>query len=183
MKFRTLKQELKYDESQALDFRDIRRILDQRGGKSHGLRAGYVDLESAKGAYTMERFLPAGHNACCVLLTTTLGGGTQRHWTSLVRNSKGIFFFDSLDLGNAMLTKILQDRGKFVNFLQKIGAKSHNKKLQASHKLIRTCGLHTAVRVFCWQMSNSEYIRYLLSATNCMSPDQLVALMTIIGHL
>ena len=183
MKFRTLKQELKYDESQALDFRDIRRILDQRGGKSHGLRAGYVDLESAKGAYTMERFLPAGHNACCVLLTTTLGGGTQRHWTSLVRNSKGVFFFDSLDLGNAMLTKILQDGGKFVNFLQKIGAKSHNKKLQASHKLIRTCGLHTAVRVFCWQMSNSEYIRYLLSATNCMSPDQLVALMTIIGHL
>lgn len=182
MKFKTLKQELRYDESQALDFRDIRRILDQRGGKSHGLRAGYVDLESVKGSYTLERFLPRTHNACLVLLTTRMGGSLQRHWTALLRNSKGIFFFDSLDLKGPMLSKILGDRGKFASFLKSIRANTTNKKLQASHKMVRTCGLHAAVRVFCWQMSNAEYIRYLLSATNCVSPDKLVALMTIIGH-
>lgn len=183
MRFKTLKQELRYDESQALDFRDIRRILDQRGGKSHGLRAGYVDLESVKGAYTLDRFLPRGHNACCVLLSTRLGGGVQRHWTALLRNSKGIFFFDSLDLKPPMLSKILDDGGKFTAFLKKIKANTSNKKLQQNHKMVRTCGLHVAVRVFCWQMSNAQYLKYLLSATNCVSPDKLVALMTIIGHL
>ena len=183
MRFKTLKQELRYDESQALDFRDIRRILDQRGGKSHGLKAGYVDLESVKGEYTMERFLPGGHNACCVLLSTRIGGSIQRHWTALLRNAKGLFFFDSMNLGIPMLTKILEDNGKFVNFLKKNKASVFNKKLQASHNMVRTCGLHVAVRVFCWQMSNPEYYRYLLSATNCVSPDKLVALMTIIGHL
>ena len=183
MRFKTLKQELKYDESQPLDFRDIRRILDQRGGKSDGLRAGYVDLESVKGAYTLDRFLPKGHNVCCVLLSTRLGGSVQRHWTALLRNGRGLFWFDSMNLGPAMLTRILEDGGKFVTFLRKNHVKMSNKKLQASHNLIRTCGLHVAVRVFCWQMSNAEYYRYLLSATNCVSPDKLVALMTIIGHL
>lgn len=181
--FRTLRQELKYDESQALDFRDIRRILDRRGGKSHGLRAGYVDLESVRGEYTLERFLPSGHNACCILLSAHLGGNVQRHWTSLVRNSKGLFFFDSLNLGSPMLSRILDDDGKFSQFLKKHKVVFNHKKVQASHKLVRTCGLHTAVRVFCYKMSNSQYLHWLLSATSCMSPDQLVALMTIIGHL
>ena len=183
VKFRTLKQELRWDESQALDFRDIRRILDQRGGKSDGLKAGYVDLESVKGEYTLDRFLPRGHNACCVLLSTRLGGGVQRHWTALLRNSKGVFFFDSLDLKAVTLSKILEDDGKFVRFLKSVGANMVNKKLQESHKMVRTCGLHVVVRVFCWQMSNAQYLQYLLSATNCVSPDKLVALMTIIGHL
>ena len=183
VRFRTLKQELRWDESQALDFRVIRRILDQRGGKSDGLKAGYVDLERVKGEYTLDRFLPRGHTVCCVLLSTRLGGGVQRHWTALLRNSKGVFFFDSLDLKPVMLSKILEDGGKFVRFLKKVGANMVNKKLQQSHKMVRTCGLHVVVRVFCWQMSNAQYIQYLLSATNCVSPDKLVALMTIIGHL
>ena len=183
MKFRTLAQELKWDESDPLDFRDIRRIIDNRGGKAHGLRAGYVDLESVKGEYTEKRFLPAGHNCCCILLTAHLGGKIQRHWVSLVRNGKGLWFFDSLALGPPMLTRILGDKGKFASFLKKIGAKMNSKKVQASHKLIKTCGLHTAVRVFCWQMSNHEYLQYLLSMTNCLTPDKLVALLTIIGHL
>ena len=183
MKFRTLRQELKYDESQPLDFRDIRRLLDKRGGKSNNLRAGYVDLESVKGDYHIERFLPRGHNACCVLLTANLGGTTQRHWTCLIRNKGGLFFFDSLRLGFAMLSKILDDGGKFANFLRKHNASYNTKKLQASHKLVRTCGLHTAVRLFCFQMTNAEYQNWILSATSCMNPDQLVGLMTIIGHL
>lgn len=183
MKFKTLAQELKWDESQALDFRDIRRILESRGGKSHGLRAGYVDLESVRGKYTLERFLPKGHNACCILLTAKIGAGTQRHWTSLVRNSKGLFFFDSLNLGYGMLGQILGDNGKFVRFLKKTNAKLNSKKIQKNHRQVRTCGLHTAVRIFCWQMSNSQYLQYLLSMANCLDPDQLVAMLTIIGHL
>ena len=181
MKFRTLRQELKWDESQALDFRDIRRIIDNRGGKAHGLRAGYVDLESVKGKYDLKRFLPAGHNSCCILLSAHLGGAVQRHWVSLVRNSKGLFFFDSLKLGLPMLARILDDNGKFSNFLRTHNAKMNTKKVQASHKLVRTCGLHTAVRIFCWEMSNTEYLQYILSMN--MSADQLVALLTIIGHL
>jgi len=183
MKFRTLREELKWDESKALDFRDIRRIIDNRGGKSHGLRAGYVDLETVKGEYTLKRFLPAGHNCCCILLSAHLGGGVQRHWVSLVRNGKGLFFFDSLSLGLPMLSRILDDGGKFSRFLKKEGAKLNPKKIQASHKLVKTCGLHTAVRIFCWEMSNAEYLNYILSMTKCLNPDQLVAMLTIIGHL
>ena len=183
MKFKTLSQELKWDESNPLDFRDIRRIIDNRGGKAHGLRAGYVDLESVKGPYTEKRFLPSGHNAACILMTAHMGGKLQRHWVSLIRNGKGTFFFDSLALGFPMITRILNDGGKFVKFLKKMKVKTNTKAIQASHKLIRTCGLHTAVRVFCWQMSNTEYLRYLLSMGNCLNPDKLVALLTIIGHL
>ena len=183
MKFKTLSQELKWDESDPLDFRDIRRIIDNRGGKAHGLRAGYVDLESVKGPYTEKRFLPSGHNSVCILMTAHMGGKVQRHWVSLIRNGKGIFFFDSLALGFPMITRILNDNGKFVSFLRKLRVKANSKKIQASHKLIRTCGLHTAVRVFCWQMSNTEYLQYLLSMANCLNPDKLVALLTVIGHL
>jgi len=183
MRFRTLRQELKYDESQPLDFRDIRRLLDKRGGKSHGLKAGYVDLESVKGEYHLDRFLPRGHNACCILLSANLGGSVQRHWTSIVRNKGGLFFFDSLKLGYAMLSKILADGGKFSKFLKKHNIQYNSKKVQANHKLVRTCGLHTAVRLFCYQMTNAEYLSWLLSATSCMNPDQLVGLLTIIGHL
>ena len=183
MKFRTLAQELKWDESEALDFRDIRRIIDNRGGKAHGLRAGYVDLESVRGDYTEKRFLPPGHNSCCILLSAKIGGNVQRHWVSLIRNSKGTFFFDSLSLGLPMLSRILDDKGKFVKFLKKIGAKLNTKKIQTSHKLVRTCGLHTAVRIFCWKMTNAEYLNYILSMARCLNPDQLVALLTIIGHL
>ena len=183
MKFKTLAQELKWDESVALDFRDIRRILDSRGGKAHGLLAGYVDLESVRGPLTIERFLPKGHNSCAILLTAQLGGSTQRHWTSLMRNKKGLFFFDSLSLGLPVLSQILQDKGKFAKFLSKSGARMNTKKIQKNHKLVRTCGLHAAVRLFCWKMSNSEYLGYLLSMANCLNPDQLVALLTIIGHL
>ncbi len=183
MKFKTLSQELKWDESNALDFRDIRRIIDNRGGKAHGLRAGYVDLESVKGPYTERRFLPSGDNGARRLMTAHMGGKMQRHAVSLIRNGKGTFFFDSLALGFPMITRILNDGGKFVNFLKKMKVKTNGKAIHASHKLIRTCGLHTAVRVFCWQMSNTEYLRYLLSMGNCLSPDKLVALLTIIGHL
>jgi len=182
MRFRTLRQELKYDESNSLDFRDIRRILDQRGGKSHGLRAGYVDLESVHGKLTLERFLPKGHNACCVLLTAHLGGTAQRHWTVLLRNGKGLFFFDSLALG-PMLSQILDDNGNFWKFLKRAGAKMNKRPTQKSKRMVRTCGLHAAVRLFCWKMSNAEYRRWLMSATSCMDADQLVALMTIVGHL
>jgi len=182
MKFKTLAQELKWDESQALDFSDIRRILDQRGGKSHHLRSGYVDLESVKGPFTLERFLPRSNNSCCILLTANIGG-VQRHWVSLMRNKKGLFFFDSLALGLPMLSKILNDGGKFANFLKKSKAKMNTKKVQQNHKLVRTCGLHTAVRLFCHQMSNSEYLQYILSMASCLDPDRLVALLTIIGHL
>ena len=183
MKFKTLAEELRWDESVALDFRDIRRILDNSGGKAHGLKAGYVDLESVRGPYDLKRFLPSPHNSCAILLTAELGGRMQRHWVSLVRNSKGIFFFDSLNLGLPTLTKLLDDRGKFSSFLKKIGAKISNKKIQASHKKVKTCGLHTAVRLFCWQMSNASYYQYLLSMTNCIPADTLVALLTVIGHL
>ena len=182
MKFKTLAQELKWDESQALDFSDIRRILDQRGGKAHHMRCGYVDLESVHGKLSLDRFLPRGNNCCCILLTAHLGG-VQRHWTSLMRNRRGLFFFDSLALGLPMLSKILNDGGKFAKFLKSVGAKMNTKKLQQNHHMIRTCGLHTAVRLFCHQMSNTEYLQYILSMTNCLEPDRLVALLTIIGHL
>ena len=82
-----------------------------------------------------------------------------------------------------MLSRILDDKGKFVKFLKKIGAKLNTKKIQTSHKLVRTCGLHTAVRIFCWKMTNAEYLNYILSMARCLNPDQLVALLTIIGHL
>ncbi len=183
MKFKTLAQELKWDESQSLDFSDIRRILDMSGGKAHHLRCGYVDLESVHTKLTLDRFLPRGNNSCAILLTASIGGAPQRHWTTLIRNKKGLFFFDSLNLGFPVLSTILGDGGKFVKFLKKIGVKANTRKMQKNHKQIRTCGLHSAVRLFCHEMSNIEYTRYILSLANCLDPDQVVSLLTIIGHL
>ena len=180
---RTLNTDLRWDESQALDFSEIKRILDSRGGQAKGLRCGYVDLESVHGKYDLPRFLPAAHNSCAILLTTRITHNIQRHWVCLLRNTKGVFFFDSLNLGYAMLTKILDDSGKFVSFLKNIRAKPNTNKLQSSAKMIRTCGLWTAVRIWCWKMSNPSFHHYITNAPSCLRPDQTVALMTMIGHI
>ena len=180
---RTLTTDMRWDESQALDFSEIKRILDSRGGQAKGLRCGYVDLESVHGKFDLPRFLPAQHNTCAILLTTRITGPIQRHWVSLCRNPKGVFFFDSLNLGYAMLTKILDDSGKFVAFLKKIRAKLNTRKLQSSAKQIRTCGLWTAVRLWCWKMTNPEFHHYITNAPSCLRPDQTVALLTLIGHI
>ena len=102
--------------------------------------------------------------------------------TGAAKPCGGLHFFDSLALG-PILGKILEDGGKFLAFLKKHHVHRNTRKTQKSHRMVRTCGLHVAVRIFCWQMTNPQYEKWLFSATNCMNPDQLVALMTIVGHL
>ena len=181
---RTLNGDLSWDESRPLNFIEIRKILDARGGTVHGLRSGYVDLESVRGELTLKRFLPATHNACCILLTTNLQGpkGMQRHWVALLRNSKGLFFFDSLRLGFPTLTKLLGS-DRFVRFLKKVGAKANQKRLQSDMQGIRTCGLWVATRLWLYKMTNTEFHHYITHAPSCLSPDQTVALLTMIGHV
>ena len=180
----TLLSDMRWDESHPLNFIEIRKILDARGGRLHGLRCGYVDLESVRGELTLKRFLPGTHNACAILLTTNLPGtrGMQRHWVALVRNSKGIFFFDSLKLGYPTLTKLLGSN-RFVRFLKTIKAKETHKRLQADVKGIRTCGLWVATRLWQYKLSNSEFHHYITHAPSCLKPDQTVALLTMIGHV
>ena len=57
---RTLAAELKFSEADALDFFQIKRLLN---GRVSGLKVKYIDLETVRGAYKLSTFLPPGYNA------------------------------------------------------------------------------------------------------------------------
>ena len=137
-----------------------------------------MDLENIH-EYKLETFLPHHRNCCAVLLTATFGNKTQRHWSCLVRNEKGIFFFESLGLGKTMLTRVLGD-SSFVVFLNQIGAKVNTHRLQRNSAKIRTCGLHLSVRIAKRKLTNREYSHWLQSIS--LKPDETVALLSYLGH-
>jgi len=165
----TLAHELKVDESKPTSFATISRILE---GRVSGLRMTYVDLINHKGQYTVESIL-GSHNAAAILLTVIVPGSKvqQRHWTLLIRQKnsrKGneFQFFDSLAIKPQSLTRLLNDNGKFVNFLKRIKAKLSVKQLQEDIKKVRTCGAWISVRAAKYKLTNAEFVRWILSERN-----------------
>ncbi len=171
----SLGREIQTDESTALDYNDISKLLS---GRVSGMRMGFVDLENLH-EYKLENFLPHHRNCCAILLTATFGNRIQRHWSCLIRNPKGLFFFESLGLGKTLLSRVLGN-SKFVSFLESINAQVNTHKLQRNSAKIRTCGLHLCIRLAKRKLTNREYSHWL--QTISLKPDETVALLSYLGH-
>ena len=169
----TLEQELKHDETYSLDFNDIRRIIQ---GRAYGMTMGFVDLEENPDT-TVEKALQ-GKNCCAVLCTAVIQHHKQRHWSLILRNKKGISYFESLGMGKK-ITRLVH-APVFWASLAKHRAEFNTHKLQKNSKAITTCGLHIIVRAVKHEMSNQEYAHWLMSARGL--PDYTVALLTHFGH-
>lgn len=176
---KTLAHEIKLEENDALDWKQLSTLLK---GRVSGLRCKYVDLEELRGEYTLEKFMPSGINACVCLLTAHISGRTQRHWCCFIRHTdKSISFFDSMAFGFNTLSRLMKDNGKFAKFCRKIRANPNKKQIQKEASMVKTCGLHVCVRLVRHDLKSGEYDHWLLGIR--MDSDQLVALMTYIGHL
>ena len=179
---RTLLQELRYEENEALDFQQIQTIL---GNRCKNLRVKYTDLESLHNNYTINDLLPSHVNSALVLLTARLNARVNRHWVTLMRHQNGkISFYDPLRLGPNVLSSYMKDKGYFARFLKQIKADVNTSKHQRNADMIKTCGLHACSRLVAFSvqdLTNKQYDHWISSVN--MSPDELVALLTYIGHL
>ena len=171
----SLASEIQTDESTALDYEDISKLLS---GRVKSMRLGFVDLETVK-SFTLDTFLPHHRNCCAVLLTAGFGNKVQRHWSLMCRNTHGIFFWESLGLGGSMLQKVTGS-AKFLEFLRKHRVQINNHQVQRESRKIRTCGLHVAVRISKYDMTNRQYNTWLTSMK--LHPDETVALLCYLGH-
>jgi hypothetical protein len=177
-----LSKELILDESTALSFADISKILS---GRVKHLSCVYVDLENYKKPYTVEHML-GKHNVAAILLTVKLDHKIQRHWTALLRvPGKGreqYQFFDSLALKWPVLSELLNDGGKFVGFLKRISARPSTKQLQEHMRKVRTCGAWVAIRAAKYKLTNSQFVHWILSIRG-MHGDQVVVMLCYLGLL
>ena len=174
----TLKELLAIDESQALSFPEIAKILTGRFGK--GKTIYYCDLETVKGEYTREKII--GHHDCAaVLLSANLGRGVQRHWTALIKHKRGYSFFDSLGMTYKTIDHLLED-SRLTDFLRQIRAEPSTRKLQSHSRKIRTCGCHVAVRMAFNSKTNAQYVKFITSDRH-RTVDETVVTLCCIGLL
>jgi hypothetical protein len=174
----TLKELVQIDESEALSFPEIAKVLTGRFGR--GKTIFYCDLETIKGPYTREKLI--GHHDCAaVLVSANLGGGVQRHWTALIKHKKGFSFFDSLGMTYKTLDHLLGD-SKLTNFLREIKAEPSTRKLQSHSRKVRTCGCHIACRMAFNEKTNSEYVKFITSDRH-RTVDETVVTLCCIGLL
>ena len=174
----TLKELVRIDESLALSFPEISKILTGRFGK--GKTIFYCDLETVKGRYTQQNII-GHHDMAAVLLSASIGPSTQRHWTGLIKNAKGYSFFDSLAMSWKTLDHLLKDT-RLTDFLREIKAEPSTRKLQSHSRLVRTCGCHLSIRLAFHKKTNSEYVKFITSYRN-MKVDEIVVLLCCIGLL
>ena len=175
---RSLKELVNIDESLALSFPEISKILTGRFGQ--GRTIFFCDLETIRGEYTEKRII--GHHDCAaILLTAKLGGQTQRHWTCICRNKKGYSFFDSQGMTWKTLDNLLGST-KFTTFLREIKAEPSTRKLQSHSRKVRTCGCHVAIRMAFFKKTNSEYVKFITSDRHS-KVDETVVTMCVVGLL
>ena len=174
----TLKALVQLDESLALSFPEISKILTGRFGQ--GKTIYYCDLETVKGSYTRERLI-GQHDCAAILISADLGGGVQRHWTALLRSKKGFSFFDFLGMTYRTLDHLLGDT-RLTDFLREIKAEPSTRKLQSHSRKVRTCGCHIAVRMAFFKKSNSEYVKFITSDRH-RTVDETVVTLCCIGLL
>ena len=178
-KMKTLREELQVIEDRSLDYHELSTILAHRVA---GLTVKYTDLAPLKDRYTMNDILPGHVNAGLVLLTARLNSKVQRHWVVFLRHADNrISYFDSLALGPHTLSSYMKDKGYFAAFIKKNRCDVNKKRHQKSTDAIRTCGLHCCCRMVKHQLRNSQYDHWMFSVR--MPPDEIVALLTFIGHL
>ena len=98
---KTLSQELKIDQNTPLNYVQVSHILR---GRVPGLIMKFVEVETLKRPYRLEQFLPNKCNAALCLLSATISGRTQNHWSALIRHDNGTLeWFDSMAFDLAQL--------------------------------------------------------------------------------
>lgn len=179
---RTLLEELRLIEDQALDFEQLSHILANR---VTGLRVKYTDLSSLNNRYQLHDILPKHVNASLTLVSARITTKVQRHWVCFMRHKNGkISYYDSLNLGPSTLSSYMHDSGYFSRFIRQIRADVNHRKHQKDASMIKTCGLHCCVRLVSFatqDTSNSQYDHWIASMR--MAPDMIVAILTFIGHI
>ena len=179
---RTLRELLRLEENEPLDFSEIQTIL---GHRVRNLHVKFSDLESYKNKYTLADVLPPHVNAALLLLTARISSKVNRHWVTLMRHQNGsISFYDPLRLGPHLLSSYMNDNNYFATFIRKIRADVNTQKHQRNTSLIKTCALHACCRLIAFgtqDLSNSEYHGWITSIN--MPTDELVTLLTFVGHL
>ena len=141
----------------------------------------FVEVETLKRPYRLEQFLPNKCNAALCLLSATISGRTQNHWSALIRHDNGALeWFDSMAFDLGHLGMLLDDRD-FIEFLRRNKARKNTKRLQKEARDVKTCSLHCIVRLAKRNLTNPEYERWISSLG--MDTDRLVTLLTYIGHL
>lgn len=173
----TLESEITLDESKPLSFADISRIIK---GRIRGCSILYVDLETIRGKYTVERLI-GQHDCACILITATNNGGVQRHWTVLHKLKNRYYFFDSLALRWPMLDALIGDN-RLTSFMKSIKAVPSTRKLQAHIKMIRTCGCWAAVRCAKYQLNYTQFVKWVTSNRHTTA-DRTVVQLCLIGLL
>ena len=179
---KTLIEELRIIEDQALDFEQLSHILANR---VTGLRVKYTDLSSLKSRYKLSDILPSHVNAALVLVSARLSNKVQRHWVCFMRHKNGkISYYDSLNLGPSTLSSYMNDSGYFSRFIRQIRADVNSKQHQKDSSMIKSCGLHCCIRLVSFatqDTTNSQYDHWISSMR--MSPDMIVSMLTFIGHI
>lgn len=179
---KTLLEELKINEDEALNFDQIQTILAHRCTNLH---VKYTDLETLKHKYILTDLLPTTVNASLVLLTARLNSKVNRHWVTLLRHKNGkLSFYDPLAIGPHVLSSYMKDNGYFARFIKKIRADVNTEKHQRNADMIKTCGLHACSRLVAFSvqdLTNSQYHHWISSVN--MSADLAVAFLTYVGHL
>ena len=171
----TLRRELLQDESTSLSFDDITRVLK---GRVKQLKSGFVDA-SVEREFTLDTFFKNGRTSCFVILSAKVDRKTQRHWISLVKNEKGLFFFDPLAFKLKTL-KMMITSPKFIDFVIKHKFSINTHKVQREISAIKTCGLHAIIRIAKHSLTNDEYAKWIHSIP--MNPDETVAMLTYLGN-
>jgi len=179
---RTLRELLRINEDEALDFHEIQTIL---GHRVRNLHVKFSDIESYKNKYTLADVLPPHVNAGILLLSARINSKVNRHWVTLMRHQNGkISFYDPLRLGPHLLSSYMNDNNYFATFIRKIRADVNTQKHQRNASSIKTCGLHACSRLVAFgtqDLTNGEYHHWISSMK--MPADELVALLTFVGHL
>ncbi len=179
---RTLRELLRLEENEPLDFKQIQIIL---GHRVRNLHVKFSDIASYKNQYTLKDLLPPHVNAAILLLSARLNSKVNRHWVTLMRHQNGsISFYDPLRIGPHLLSSYMNDNYYFATFIRKIRADVNTQKHQRNASLIKTCGLHACSRLIAFgtqDLSNSAYHHWISSIK--MPADELVTLLTFVGHL
>lgn len=175
---KTLLEELNIEQNTPLNFVQVSHIIR---GRVPGLVMKFVEVANLKKPYKLEQFLPHKCNAALCLLTATVSGREQNHWSALIRHEDNTLeWFDSMAFGFNHLGVLLDDPD-FIDFLRKHKARKNTKRLQKEARDVKTCSLHCIVRLAKRKLTNPQYERWIKSMR--MDTDRLVTLLTYIGHL
>ena len=184
----TLAHLINSDMQKAWSFADIARSVR---GRVKGLKMKYIDQENFRQQWTPGNVF-GSHNVVAILLTVVVPGEKrkQKHWVCLLKlKNKGASdtyqFFDSLNLEWPVLSEMLRDNGKFVQFLKKIKARPSTKQLQKEISDVRTCGAWVVCRSafgVAYNLTNSQFVHFILSEKGS-SPDRTCIKLCALGML